>query len=100
MNQWNQPHQGQYGGNAYQNRYQNHGQNAGLGWKGNQGNKNNQNYGWRNSQNNMPPPRVKEPTPKKKVDLEQALAQMLTSHTTFMNEIKANLQCQTNQLNN
>ena len=48
----------------------------------------------------MPPPRVNEPTPKKKVDLEQALAQMLTSHPEFMNETKANLQSQTTQLNN
>ena len=29
---------------------------------------------------------------KKKVDLEEALTRMLTSHTTFMNEIKANMQ--------
>ena len=64
------------------------------------GNQNNQNYSWRNSQNNMPPPQVNEPTPKKKVDLDQALAQILTSHTTFMNESKANLQSQTTQLNN
>ena len=47
-----------------------------------------------------PPPRVNEPTPEKKVDLEQALAQMLTLHTAFMNETKANLQSQTTQLNN
>ena len=43
---------------------------------------------------------MSEPTPKKKVDLEQALAQMLTSHTTFMNETKANMQHQATQLNN
>ena len=36
----------------------------------------------------------------KKVDLEEALAQMLTSHTTFMNEIKANMLNQSTQLNN
>ena len=36
----------------------------------------------------MPPPRVNEPTPKRKVNLEQELAQMLTSHTAFMNETK------------
>ena len=29
---------------------------------------------------------------KKKLDLEQALAQMLTSHSAFMNETKANMQ--------
>ena len=51
-------------------------------------------------QNNMPPPRVSEPSPEKKVDLEQALAQMLTSHTTFMNETKVNMQHQATQLNN
>ena len=48
----------------------------------------------------MPLPRVNEPPPEKKVDLEPALAQMLTSHTAFMNETKANLQNQTTQLNN
>ena len=37
---------------------------------------------------------------KKKVDLEEALAQMLTSYTTFMNETKANMQNQSTQLNN
>ena len=37
---------------------------------------------------------------KKKVDLEEALAQMLTSHTTFKNETKANMQNQLTQLNN
>ena len=34
------------------------------------------------------------------MDLEQALAQMLTSHTTFMNETMANMQNQATQLNN
>ena len=48
----------------------------------------------------MPPPRVSEPPPEKKVDLEQALAQMLTSHTAFMNETRANMQNQATQLNN
>ena len=48
----------------------------------------------------MPPPRVSKPPPEKKVDLEQALAQMLTSHTTFMNETKENMQNQATQLNN
>ena len=48
----------------------------------------------------MPPTRVSEPPPEKKVDLEQALAQMLTSHTAFMNETKANMQHQATQLNN
>ena len=48
----------------------------------------------------MPPPRVSEPPPEKKVDLEQALAQMLTSHTSFMNEMKVNMKHHTTQLNN
>ena len=48
----------------------------------------------------MPPPRMSEPPPEKKVDLEQALVQILTSHTAFMNEIKANMQQQATQLNN
>ena len=48
----------------------------------------------------MPPPRVNEPPLEKKVDLEQALAQMLTLHTAFLNETKANLQNKTTQLNN
>ena len=33
------------------------------------------------------------------MDLEQALAQILTSHTAFMNEAKANMQHQATQLN-
>ena len=41
VNQHNQQQQGQYGGNTYQNMYQNQGQ----GWRGNQNNHNNQNYG-------------------------------------------------------
>ena len=93
----NQPQQqGQYGGNNYQN------QNHGHGWRNNQNqnNQNSQGYGWRNGQNIMPSPRVSEPPPEKKVDLEQALAQMLTSHTAFMNETKANMQQQATQLNN
>ena len=48
----------------------------------------------------MPPPQVSEPPPEKKVDFEQALAQMLTSHTTFMNETRENMQNQATQLNN
>ena len=34
------------------------------------------------------------------MDLEEALAQMLTSYTTFMNETKVSLQNQSTQLNN
>ena len=48
----------------------------------------------------MPHPQVNKPPTKKKVNLEEALAQMLTSHTTFMNETKANMQNQSTQLNN
>ena len=48
----------------------------------------------------MPSNRVSEPPPEKKPDLEQALAQMLTSHSAFMNETKANMQQQATQLNN
>ena len=96
FNQSQPQQQGQYEGNNYQN------QNQGQGWRKNQNqnNQNSQGYGWRNNQNNMPPPRASEQPPEKKVDLEQALAQMLTSHTAFMNETKANMQHQTTQLNN
>ena len=87
FNQSQPQQQCQYGGNNYQN------QNQGQGWRNTQNSQNSQGYGWRNNQNNMPPP-------EKKVDLEQALAQMLTSHTTFMNETKANMQHQATQLNN
>ena len=88
--------QGHYGGNNYQNQIQ------GQGWRNNQNqnSQNNQGYGWRNNQNNTASPRVSEPPPEKKVDLEQALAQMLTSHTAFMNETKENMQQQATQLNN
>ena len=48
----------------------------------------------------MPSNRVSEPPPEKKVDLEQALAQMLTSHSSFVNETKVNMQQQATQLNN
>ena len=96
FNQNQSQQQGQYGGNNYQN------QNQGQGWRNNQNqnSQNNQGYGWRNNQNNMPSNRVSEPPPEKKVDLEQALAQMLTSHSAFMNETKANMQQQATQLNN
>ena len=36
----------------------------------------------------------------KKLDLEEALAQILTSHIAFMNETKENMQNQSTQLNN
>ena len=44
--------------------------------------------------------RTSETPFEKKLDLEQALAQMLTSHSAFMNETKANMQQQATQLNN
>ena len=96
FNQNQSQQQGQYGGNNYQNQSQ------GQGWRNNQNqnNQNNQGYGWRNNQTNMPSNRASEPPPKKKVDLEQAFAQMLTSHSAFMNETKANMQQQETQLNN
>ena len=43
---------------------------------------------------------MSKPPTEKKVDLEETLAQMLTSHTTFMNETKANMHNQATQLNN
>ena len=48
----------------------------------------------------MPSNRASEPPTEKNVDLEQALAQMLTSHSAFMNETKANMQQQATQLIN
>ena len=48
----------------------------------------------------MPPPQVSEPPREEKVDLEHALAQMLTSRNAFMNEMKVNMQNQATQLNN
>ena len=94
FNQSQPQQQSQYGGNNYQN------QNQGQGCRNTQNSQNSQGYGWRNNQNNMPPARVSEPPPEKKVNLEQSLAQMLTSHTTFMNETKANMQHQATQFNN
>ena len=96
FNQNQSQQQGPYGGNNYQN------QNQGQGWHNNQNqnSQNNQGYGWRNNQNNMPSNRANETPSEKKLDLEQALAQMLTSHSAFMNETKANMQQQATQLNN
>ena len=96
FNQNQSQQQGAYGGNSYQN------QNQGQGWRNNQNqhNQNNQGYGWRNNHNNMQSNRTSETPSEKKLDLEQALAQMLTSHSTFINETKANMQQQATQLNN
>ena len=57
-------------------------------------------YDWRNNQNSMPPFQVSKPPLKKKIDLEEALAHMMTSHTTFMNEMKATFQNQAQQVQN
>ena len=96
FNQNQSQQQGPYGGNNYQN------QNQGQGWRNNQNqnSQNNQGYGWRNNQNNISSNRANETPSEKKLDLEQALAQMLTSHSAFMNETKANMQQQATQLNN
>ena len=94
MNKKNQQQQGQYGGNTYQNKYQNQNHNQGQGWRGNQNNQSNQNYGWRNNQNSMPPLQASKSPPEKKVGLEEALAHMMTSHSTFMNETKSTFQNQ------
>ena len=96
FNQNQSQQQGPYGGNSYQN------QNQGQGWHNNQNqnSQNNQGYGWRNNQNNTLSNRTNESPSEKKLDLEQALAQMLTSHSAFMNETKANMQQQATQLNN
>ena len=48
----------------------------------------------------MPPPQARKPPQEKKVDFEEALAQMLTFHAAFMNETKANIQSQSTKLNN
>ena len=96
FNQNQSQQQGPYGGNIYQN------QNQGQGWRNNQNqnSQNHQGYGWRNNQNTIPSNRANEPPSEKKLDFEQALAQMLTSHSAFMNETKANMQQQATQLNN
>ena len=96
FNQNQSQQQGPYGGNSYQN------QNQGQGWRNNQNqnSQNNQGYGWRNNQNNISSNQANETPSEKKLDFEQALAQMLTSHSAFMNETKVNMQQQATQLNN
>ena len=79
FNQNQSQQQGPYGGNSYQN------QNQGQGWRNNQNQNSQNNQGWRNNQNNTLSNRTNEPPYEKKLDLEQALAQMLTSHSAFMN---------------
>ena len=46
------------------------------------------------------PLQASKPLLEKKVDLEEALAHMMTSHSTFMNETKATFQNQAQQLQN
>ena len=48
----------------------------------------------------MPPLQASKPPPEKKVDLEEALAHMMTFHITFMNEKDATFQNQAQQLQN
>ena len=66
----------------------------GQGWR------NNQNFPWKNTQNIGQPMQSNNQPQEKKVDLEEVLAHMLTSHTAFMNETKANFQNQAQQLQN
>ena len=48
----------------------------------------------------MPPLQASKTPPETKVDLEEALAHMMTSHSTFMNETKDTFQNQAQQLQN
>ena len=73
---YNQQQQNPYVGNNF------HGQ----GWR------NNQNFPWKNTQNLRQPMSSNNQPKEKKVDLEEALSHMMTSHTTFMNETKTNFQ--------
>ena len=81
---YNQQQQNPYVGNNFQ----------GQGWR------NNQNFPWKNTQNSGQPMQSNIQPKEKKVDLEEALAHMMTSHTAFMNETKANFQNQAQQLQN
>ena len=69
-------------------------------WRGNQNNQSSQNYGWSNDQNSIPPLQASKSPLEKKAYLEEALAHMMTSHSTFMNETKATFQNQAQQLQN
>ena len=85
---YNQQQQNPYVGNNFQ----------GQGWR------NNQNFPWKNTQNSGQPMQSNIQPKEKKVDLEEALAHMMTSHTAFMNErrpiSKTKLNsCKTNQPN-
>ena len=62
----------------------------GITGRYNQGWRNHPNFLWKNNQGNMQP-RQSKPTQENKIDLEEALAKMVTSHTHFMNETKANM---------
>ena len=66
----------------------------GQGWR------NNHNVPWKNTQNLRQPMQRNNQPNETKVDLEEALAHMMTSHTTFMNETKANFQNQAQHVQN
>ena len=87
FNQNQSQQQGPYWGNSYQN------QNQGQGWRNNQNenNQNNQGYGWRNNQNNMQSNRTSETPSEKKLDLEQALAQMLNNKAAQLRSLEAQM---------
>ena len=79
--------------NQQQNLY------AGNNFQG-QGWRNNQNFPWKNTQNLGQPMQSNNQPKEKKVDLEEALAHMMMSHTAFMNKMKSNFQNQAQQLQN
>ena len=64
------------------------------GWRNNQIN---QCYGWRNNQNKMHHPSDANHSREKGGTLEQALTQILTSHTALMNKTKEIMQHQATQ---
>ncbi|XP_024031895.1 uncharacterized protein LOC112094656 [Morus notabilis] len=63
----------------------------------NQGWRNHPNLSWRNNQNVLQPVQSNPPQ-EKKVNLEEAMAQLATSHTQFMNETRTNFQNQSAQI--
>ena len=65
----------------------------------NQGWRNHPNLSWRNNQNVLQPEQSNPPQ-EKKVNLEEAMAQLATSHTHFMNETRTNFQNQSAQIRN
>ena len=63
----------------------------------NQGWRNHPNLSWRNNQNVLQPEQ-NNPPQEKKVNLEEAMAQLATSQTQFMNETRTNFQNQSAQI--